>query len=130
VFEDFEDGEEDRCELHDDDARGKPHGWDKPWVNGLEVGGEDGSDPEGCTRKSARSAWNVSREKTQRDIPRDDAQDGLQTPSVSIANVPDSEQLVGSVDPRPKQLPKCRRYPFQRLAALDLALVIRNVSIA
>ena len=63
-------------------------------------------------------------------IPRDDAQDGLQTPSMSIANVSDSEQLVRSVDPCPEELPECGRDPFQRLAALDLALVVRNVSIA
>ena len=66
----------------------------------------------------------------QRDIPRDDAEDGLQTPSMSIANVSDSEQLVRSVDPSPEKLPECGRDPFQRLAALDLALIMRNISIA
>ena len=66
----------------------------------------------------------------RRDIPRYDAKNGLKTPSVSIANVPDSEQLVRSIDPCPEELPECGRDPFQRLAALDLALVVRNVSIA
>ena len=47
MFEDFEDREKDRRELHDDDARSEPHGRDKPWVDGLEVGGKDGGDPEG-----------------------------------------------------------------------------------
>jgi hypothetical protein len=65
-----------------------------------------------------------------RAIPRDDAEDRLQTPSVSIADVPDSVKLVGSPDPRPEKLPEGGRDPFQRLAALDLALVVRNVPIA
>jgi len=46
VFEDFEDGEEDCGELHYYDAGGEPHGWDEPWVDGFEVGSEDGGDPE------------------------------------------------------------------------------------
>lgn len=41
MFEDLEDREEDGRKLHDNDAWGEPHGRDKPWVDGLEVGRED-----------------------------------------------------------------------------------------
>jgi len=113
VLVDLEDGEEDGCELHHDDARCKPHRWDEPRVHWFECSGKDGRDPEWRTRQSSNNAQN-----------------GLQTPAVSIVDVPDPVKLVRAVDPSPKQLPESGGHPFQGLATLDLSLIEWDVAIA
>ena len=113
MLKDLKYGEENGCELHHDDAGCKPHWWDEPWVHGLECGREHGRNPERRTGKSSNNA-----------------QDGLQTPPVSITDISDPVKLVRAVDPGPEQLPESGWNPLQGLATLDLSFVKWNVAIA
>lgn len=61
---------------------------------------------------------------SKENLPRKDAQNGLQAPSMGVADVTDPEKLVGSVDPGPKQLPESAWDPFPCFSALDLTLVV------
>lgn len=85
MFIDLKYGEENGCELHHDYTRCKPHRWDKPRVHWFECSRKHGCDPEWRTRQSSNNA-----------------QDGLQAPTVSITDASDPVKLVGAVDPGPE----------------------------